>query len=81
MAGEELKDSAPNVAVIRARDLGWTILRYPHLTDGPLAGNYRADYGPSASSGVAWLLGLLSALLVGAAAGVAVHKTLGRWVS
>jgi hypothetical protein len=28
-----------------------------------------------------WLLALLSAILVGAAAGLAVHKTLGRWVS
>ncbi len=32
------------------------------------------------SAGYGWLLGLLSALLVGAAAGLAVHKTLGRWV-
>jgi hypothetical protein len=31
--------------------------------------------------GYGWLLALLSAILVGAAAGLAVHKTLGRWVS
>jgi hypothetical protein len=40
---------------------------------GLVAGFVQEDYG--------WLLGLLSALLVGAAAGLAVHKTLGRWVS
>jgi hypothetical protein len=40
---------------------------------GLVAGFVGAGYG--------WLLGLLSALLVGEAAGLAVHKTLGRWVS
>jgi hypothetical protein len=39
---------------------------------GLVSGFVQEDYG--------WLLGLLSALLVGAAAGLAVHKTLGRWV-
>jgi hypothetical protein len=39
---------------------------------GLVAGFVQEDYG--------WLLGLLSAILVGAAAGLAVHKTLGRWV-
>jgi hypothetical protein len=42
-----------------------------------LAGGHVAEF---VGSGYNWLLGLLSALLVGAAAGVAVHKTLGRWV-
>jgi hypothetical protein len=32
-------------------------------------------------AGYGWLLALLSAILVGAAVGVVVHKTLGRWVS
>jgi hypothetical protein len=40
---------------------------------GLVSGFVQEDYG--------WLLGLLSALLVGAAAGLAVHKTLGRWVN
>lgn len=31
-------------------------------------------------AGYGWLLGLFSAIVVGAAAGLAVHKTLGRWV-
>jgi hypothetical protein len=39
---------------------------------GLVAGFVQEDYG--------WLLGLLSAILVGVAAGLAVHKTLGRWV-
>jgi len=42
-----------------------------------LAGGHVAEF---VGSGYNWLLGLLSALLVGAAAGVAVHKTLRRWV-
>jgi hypothetical protein len=37
---------------------------------GLVAGFVQEDYG--------WLLGLFSALLVGAAAGLAVHKTLGK---
>jgi hypothetical protein len=41
------------------------------------AGGLVADF---VGAGYGWLLGLLSALLVGAAAGLAVHKTLGRWV-
>jgi hypothetical protein len=36
------------------------------------AGFVQEDYG--------WLLALLSAIVVGAVAGLAVHKTLGRWV-
>jgi outer membrane lipoprotein SlyB len=32
-------------------------------------------------AGYGWLLALLSAIVVGAAAGLAVKKTLGRWVS
>jgi hypothetical protein len=32
------------------------------------------------AKGYGWLLGLLSAIFVGAAAGLAVKKTLGRWV-
>jgi hypothetical protein len=40
---------------------------------GLVAGFVGAGYG--------WLLALLAALVVGAAAGLAVHKTLGRWVS
>jgi hypothetical protein len=39
---------------------------------GLVAGFVGAGYG--------WLLALLAALVVGAAAGLAVHKTLGRWV-
>jgi hypothetical protein len=42
------------------------------LVGGHVAEFVRADYG--------WLLALLSALVVGAAAGLAVQKTLGRWV-
>lgn len=44
LAGEVLKDSAANVAVIRASDLDWTIVRYPRLTDGSLTGKYRVGY-------------------------------------
>lgn len=44
LAGEVLKDSAANVAVIRASNVEWTIVRYPRLTDGPLTGNYRVGY-------------------------------------
>jgi putative NADH-flavin reductase len=44
LAGEVLRDSAANVAVLRASDLDWTIVRYPRLTDGPLTGHYRVGY-------------------------------------
>jgi len=44
LAGEVLKDSAANVAVIRASNVDWTIVRYPRLIDGPLRGNYRVGY-------------------------------------
>lgn len=44
LASEVLKDSAANVAVIRASDLDWTVVRYPRLTDGPLTGKYRVGY-------------------------------------
>jgi putative NADH-flavin reductase len=44
LAGEVLKDSAANVAVIRASELDWTIVRYPRLTDGPLTRHYRVGY-------------------------------------
>jgi hypothetical protein len=48
------------------------------LVGGHVAEFVRADYGPSTGSGTAWLLALLSAIVVGAAAGLAVQKTLGR---
>ena len=48
------------------------IFALARFAGGLVAGFVQEDYG--------WLLGLLSALLVGAAAGLAVHKTLGRWV-
>jgi hypothetical protein len=44
LAYEILKDSAANVAVIRASDLDWTIVRYPRLRDGPHSGIYRVGY-------------------------------------
>lgn len=44
LAREVLKDSAANVAVIRASDLDWTIIRYPRLLDGPRTGKYRVGY-------------------------------------
>lgn len=44
LAGEVLKDSEANVAVLRASDLDWTIVRYPRLTDGALTGQYRVGY-------------------------------------
>ena len=44
LAAEVLKDSSANVAVIRASDLDWTIVRYPRLLDGPLTGKYRVGY-------------------------------------
>jgi putative NADH-flavin reductase len=44
LAGDVLKDSAANVAVIRASDLDWTIVRYPRLLDGPRTGKYRVGY-------------------------------------
>ncbi len=44
LAGEVLKDSAANVAVIRASDLDWTIVRYPRLLNGKRTGEYRVGY-------------------------------------
>jgi putative NADH-flavin reductase len=44
LAGEVLRDSEANVAVLRASDLDWTIVRYPRLTDGPFTGQYRVGY-------------------------------------
>lgn len=44
LAGEVLKDSAANVAVIRASELDWTIVRYPRLSDGPLTNHYRVGF-------------------------------------
>ncbi len=44
LAGEVLKDSAANVAILRASGLDWTIVRYPRLTDGPRTGKYRVGY-------------------------------------
>ncbi len=44
LAGEILKDSAANVAVLRASGLDWTVVRYPHLTNGPHTGKYRVGY-------------------------------------
>ena len=44
LAGDVLRDSAANVAVLRATDLDWTIVRYPRLTDGPFTGKYRVGY-------------------------------------
>jgi len=44
LASEVLKDSAANVAVIRASDLDWTVVRYPRLTDGPQTDKYRVGY-------------------------------------
>lgn len=44
MAGDVLRDSAANVAVLRASDLDWTIVRFPRLMDGPRTGKYRVGY-------------------------------------
>lgn len=44
MAGDVLRDSAANVAVLRASDLDWTVVRFPRLTDGPHTGKYRVGY-------------------------------------
>lgn len=44
LAGEVLKDSAANVAVLRASGLDWTVVRYPRLLDGPQTGKYRVGY-------------------------------------
>lgn len=44
MAGDVLRDSAANVAVLRASDLDWTVVRFPRLTDGPHRGKYRVGY-------------------------------------
>jgi len=44
LAGEVLKDSVANVAVIRACDLDWTVVRYPRLLNGPHTGKYRVGH-------------------------------------
>ncbi len=44
LAGAVLRDSAANVAMLRASGLDWTIVRYPRLMDGPRTGKYRVGY-------------------------------------
>ncbi|MEO6060568.1 MAG: SDR family oxidoreductase [Thermoflexales bacterium] len=44
LAGAVLRDSAANVAVLRASNLDWTIVRFPRLTDGPRTGKYRVGF-------------------------------------
>lgn len=44
LAGNVLQDSAANVAVLRASDVDWTIVRYPRLMDGAHTGKYRVGY-------------------------------------
>jgi putative NADH-flavin reductase len=44
LAGDVLKDSAANVAVLRASNIDWTIVRFPRLIDGPKTGKYRVGY-------------------------------------
>lgn len=44
LAGAVLRDSAANVAVLRASGLDWTIVRFPRLMDGPRTGKYRVGY-------------------------------------
>jgi len=44
LAGKVLQDSAANVAVLRASDVDWTIVRYPRLMDGAHTGKYRVGY-------------------------------------
>lgn len=44
LAGNVLKDSAANVAVICASGLDWTVVRFPRLLDGPHTGQYRVGY-------------------------------------
>lgn len=44
MAGDVLRDSAANVACLRASGLDWTIVRYPRLLDGVKTGRYRVGY-------------------------------------
>jgi len=41
LAGEVLRDSAANVAVLRESGLDWTIVRFPRLVEGPRTGKYR----------------------------------------
>ncbi len=46
LSAEVLRDSENNVNVIRGqgKDIDWTIVRYPMLTDGPHTGKYRVGY-------------------------------------
>ncbi len=38
------EDMARTVALVRASDLDWTVLRVPRLTDGPVTGRWRLGY-------------------------------------
>lgn len=44
LSGVVLRDSEAHVAIIRASDLDWTVVRFPRLTDGPHTGRYRVGY-------------------------------------
>jgi putative NADH-flavin reductase len=44
LAADVLQDSAANVAIFRASDIDWTIVRFPRLMDGPHTGKYRVGY-------------------------------------
>ena len=46
LSAEVLRDSENNVNAIRlqGKDLDWTIVRFPMLTDGPRTGKYRVGY-------------------------------------
>ena len=72
------RELARNVFVETASLLVVVVLA--RFVGGRVAEFVGAGYGPSTGSGTAWLLALLSAVLVGAAAGLAVKKTLGRGV-
>jgi putative NADH-flavin reductase len=50
LAKEVVLDSAKNVETITSSDLDWTIVRFPRLTDGEPAGNYRVGYVDKTSS-------------------------------
>jgi putative NADH-flavin reductase len=44
LAGPVLADSAKAVALLRASDRDWTVIRAPFLVDGPRTGRYRRGY-------------------------------------
>ncbi len=48
MADHETQDAA-----IRASGVDWTLLRPPYLTDGPMTGDYAADFGEQ-TGGLTW---------------------------